>query len=155
MTLAFVLATPAQEPAVRAVMRTAFRPYIRKLGREIAPTAFAGLAEALARGDVWLAMDGEAILGVAELKRDGDTVVIEHLAVVPERQNAGIGGFLLRAVEQQARAEQAASLALYTAAMMEDLLRLYARHGFVEIHRGPPPHGKDALDRVFLRKDLR
>ena len=39
--------------------------------------------------------------------------------------------------------------------MMDDLLRLYARHGFVEIHRGPPPHGKDALPRVFLRKDLR
>ncbi len=155
MTLAFVQAAPAQEAAVRAVMRAAFAPYIRKLGRAIAPTAFAGLADALSRGDVFLALDGDAILGVAEIKRDGDDVTIEHLAVAPERQNAGIGGFLLRAVERRARAGGGTTLSLYTAAMMDDLLRLYARHGFVEIHRGPPPHGKDALPRVFLRKDLR
>ncbi len=155
MTLAFMQADPAQETAVRAVMRAAFAPYIRRLGREIAPTAFAELPEALARGDVWLALDGDALLGVAELKRDGDAVVIEHLAVAPDCQNAGIGSFLLRQVEQRARDGKAAALALYTAAMMDDLLRLYARHGFVEISRGPPPHGKDALLRVFLRKDLR
>jgi GNAT superfamily N-acetyltransferase len=155
MTLSFVQATPAQEATVRAVMRAAFAPYIRRLGREIAPTAFAGLADALVRGDVWLAQGGDAILGVAELKRDGDEVVIEHLAVTPDRQNAGIGSFLLRAVERRARDGKATALVLYTAAMMEDLLRLYARHGFVEVSRGPPPHGKDALPRVFLRKDLR
>lgn len=154
MTLAFVQATPPQEAAVRAVMRAAFAPYIRRLGREIAPTAFAGLADALSRGDVWLALDGDAILGVAELKRDGDTLVLEHLAVAPECQNAGIGSFLLREVEQRARDGKVAALALHTAAMMEDLLRLYARHGFVELHRGLPPHGKDALPRVFLRKVL-
>lgn len=155
MTLAFVQADPAQEAAVRAVMRAAFAPYIRRLGREIAPTAFAGLADALARGDVWLAQDDEAILGVAELKRDGEAVVIEHLAVAPDRQGAGVGSWVLQRIDEIARAANAASLSLYTAAMMEDLLRLYARHGFVEISRGPPPHGKDALPRVFLRKDLR
>jgi GNAT superfamily N-acetyltransferase len=154
MTLAFVQAMPTQEAAVRAVMRAAFAPYMRRLGREIAPTSFAGLADALSRGDVWLAQDGEAILGVAEIKRDGDTLVLEHLAVAPDRQNAGIGSFLLREVERRARDGKVAAMALYTAAMMEDLLRLYARYGFVEISRGPPPHGKDTLPRVFLRKEL-
>lgn len=154
MTLTIVKATPAQHPAVLAVMRAAFAPYIRRLGREIAPTAFAGLPEALARGDVWLALDGDRILGVAELKQDGDAIVLEHLAVAPERQGGGIGGALLRHIEAIARAANATALTLYTAAIMDDLLRLYARHGYAEQHRGPPPHGKDALDRVFLRKVL-
>lgn len=154
MTIAIVQATPMQHAEVLAVMRAAFAPYIRKLGREIAPTAFAGLPDALARGDVWLAMNDGAILGVAELKRDTDAVVLEHLAVDPARQGAGIGSALIGQVEAIARAAGATALTLYTAAIMEDLLRLYARHGFVERHRGPPPHGKDTLDRVFLWKAL-
>lgn len=154
MTLRIEQAMPAQHAAVLAVMRAAFAPYIRKLGREMAPTAFAALPAALERGDVWLALDGDAIRGAAELKRDGDAMVLEHLAVDPGFQRAGIGRFLLAHVDRVARDERCAALTLYTAAMMEDLLRLYASHGFVEISRGPPPHGKDALDRVFLRKGL-
>lgn len=154
MSWIFAQAAPAQEAAVRAVMRAAFAPYMRRLGREVAPTAFASLPEALARGDVWLALDGGEILGVAELKRDGDALVLEHLAVAPDRQGSGIGSWMLPRIAERARAAGAAALSLHTAAVMEDLLRLYARHGFMEVHRGPPPHGKDTLPRVFLRKKL-
>ncbi len=62
----------------RRVMRAAFTPYVRDLGREI-PTAASyaftqaseRFAAALERGDVYLAVDGEQIVGAA--RRSGAT----------------------------------------------------------------------------------
>ena len=38
--------------------------------------------------------------------------------------------------------------------MMEHLLRLYGRHGFEIVGRGPPDHGKDPHMRVTMVKPL-
>ena len=54
----------------------------------------------------------------------------------------------------QARASGAQSLFLETAAMFPHLLRLYTRHGFRKLRRGPPAHGKDRHDRVYFEKRL-
>ena len=43
-------------------------------------------------------------------------------------------------------------MSLYTAEMMENLVRLYRHHGFEIVHRGPPDHGKDAHVRVHMVK---
>ena len=43
-------------------------------------------------------------------------------------------------------------MSLYTAEMMEPLVRLYRRHGFEIVHRGPPAHGLDAHTRVHMVK---
>lgn len=155
MTLAFMQADPAQEAAVHAVMRAAFAPYIRRLGREIAPTANLRAsrtpgARRCVAGTGWRRAPGRCRAEAG--RRCGRDRAPGCGAGSPE---CGHRQLLLRQVEQRARDGKAAALALYTAAMMDDLLRLYARHGFVEIRRGPPPHGKDALLRVFLRKDLR
>ena len=61
---------------------------------------------------------------------------------------------LPRHVEAEAWPAGASSLHLDTAAMMSDLLRLYDRHGFKEVRRGPPGHGRDRHIRVFMEKRL-
>ena len=45
-------------------------------------------------------------------------------------------------------------MTLETAEMMEHLVRLYRRHGFEIVRRGPPSHGKDSHMRVFMARRL-
>ena len=157
MSVPFVIrtASPAEEPAVAAVLREAFTPYARALGREITPEAFTRLGGAIARGDVCVAVEGDAILGLMTLKHEDGWLEVDQLAVAQAQQKRGIGRALLADAEAIARREGIATLRLHTAAMFGHLLRLYTGAGFREMHRGPPPHGADTYERVFFVKTLR
>ena len=150
----FSPATADQRDAVERLLRSAFIPYVRKLGRELAPDAYAWLAPSLARGDVFVGCEGGSMVGVVATTWQGRELVIDQVAVRPERQGAGVGSCLLERIEAHARDLGAEALTLHTAEMMMDLLRLYSRQGFAEVRRARPTHGKDAHFRVYLRKDL-
>ena len=62
MALTFKKAVPSEHDDARRVLWTAFTPYVRDLGREITAHHYAFLAAAIARGDVYLALDGEEIV---------------------------------------------------------------------------------------------
>ena len=74
--------------------------------------------------------------------------------MAPTRQGTGLGSFLLARVEEIARASGLRELSLETAEMAEGNIRLYRRHGFEIVRRGPPSHGMDAHTRVFMVKPL-
>jgi GNAT superfamily N-acetyltransferase len=147
-------ALPAEEPAASAVLREAFTPYAHALGREITPEAFARLAGAIARGDVRVAVEGAAILGLMTLRREDGWLEVDQLAVSQAHQRRGIGRALLSDADAVAHAGGIATLRLHTAAMFGHLLRLYASAGYAETHRAPPPHGADSHPRVFFEKRL-
>jgi GNAT superfamily N-acetyltransferase len=65
-----------------------------------------------------------------------------------------MGSWLLARIEEVARSSGAPGLSLYTAEMMEHLVRLYSRHGFEIVDRGPPDHGLDAYTRVHMVKSF-
>jgi GNAT superfamily N-acetyltransferase len=148
---------PAQgdeRDALAALLRSSFTPYARALGREVTPQAYARLDVAHRNGDVHVAEEGGAIIGLVALMRDGEALEVDLLCVHPEHQKRGIGRALLAEAEAVARREGIAVLRLHTAAMFDHLLRLYESAGYVETHRGPPPHGADAYERVFFEKTL-
>lgn len=152
--LSLAVAGRSQHNGIENVLRAAFEPYVRKLGRELAVDAYAWLPSALQNGSVYIAVDGGRIVGVAATSNRGRELAIDQIAVLPERQGMGIGGWLLTSIEERARAEGVERMSLDTAMMMDDLLRLYRRHGFREVRRGPPEHGKDTHLRVYMVKDL-
>jgi ribosomal protein S18 acetylase RimI-like enzyme len=154
MALTFRKAVPSEHDDARRVLWTAFTPYVRNLGREITAHHYTFLAAAIARGDVYLALDGEEIVGVAATERRDSRIYIDRLGVAPTRQSTGLGSFLLERVEEIARASGLKELSLETAEMAEGNVRLYRRHGFEIVRRGPPSHGMDAHTRVFMVKPL-
>ena len=154
MALTFRKAVPSEHDDARRVLWTAFTPYVRNLGREITAHHYTFLAAAIARGDVYLALDGEEIVGVAATERRDGGIYIDRLGVAPTRQSTGLGSFLLERVEEIARASGLKELSLETAEMAEGNVRLYRRHGFEIVRRGPPSHGMDAHTRVFMVKPL-
>jgi GNAT superfamily N-acetyltransferase len=154
MNLIFTPATPAQLSEVDWLMRAAFTPYVRALGREIAPGSYDWYGEAMVQGDIFVALDGTEIVGAIATKRGPGEMVLEQIGVSPTRQKQGIASWMIGEIEPIARARGVQALSLNTAEMMEDRVRLYSRHGFKIVRRGLPDHGKDAHVRVFMVKEL-
>lgn len=152
MALTFRKATPVALGEAERILRAAFTPYIRRLGREIAANHYAFLPAAIERGDVYFAIDGDEIVGVAATERRDGGIHIDRLGVDPARQGIGLGSFLLQRIEEVARSGGLRGLSLETAEMAEDNIRLYRRHGFEIVGRGPPSHGKDTHMRVYMAK---
>jgi ribosomal protein S18 acetylase RimI-like enzyme len=154
MALTFRKAVPSERDDAERILWTAFTPYVRNLGREITAHHYTFLASAIERGDVYLALDGEEIVGVAATERRDDGIYIDRLGVDPARQGSGLGSFLLVHIEEIARSSGLKGLSLETAEMAEGNIRLYRRHGFEVVGRGLPSHGKDAHMRVYMAKAL-
>lgn len=158
MELTFSVAPPSRLAEVDRLIRAAFTPYVRALGREIAPDAYAWFAEAIVKGDIYIALDGagvgEELVGAICTKPGGSDLELALIGVSPARQKSGIASFMIGKVETLARARGMKALSLNTAEMMEDRVRLYSHHGFAIVRRGPPGHGKDTLTRVYMKKSL-
>ncbi|MGQ4277670.1 ribosomal protein S18-alanine N-acetyltransferase [Pseudidiomarina sp. E22-M8] len=78
--------------------------------------------------------DAQSVQGFSILQRVCDEFTLMNIAVIPEYQGQGIGGQLLRHV-QDLVARQQAKLWLEVRASNASALRLYERHGFDEIGR--------------------
>ena len=152
MALTFRQAVPSERDDVQRILWTAFTPYVRDLGREITAHHYVFLPAAIDRGDVYLAVDGDEIVGVAWTERRESGLYIDRLGVTPERQGTGLGSWLLVHLEEVARSSGARSMSLETAEMAEGNIRLYRRHGFEIVSRGPPAHGLDPHVRVHMVK---
>jgi GNAT superfamily N-acetyltransferase len=154
MDFTFRLAAPAECPDADRVLRAAFTPYIRRLGREIKGDYYKWLPASIERGDVYVADEAGKLVGVAATERREAGLFLDRLAVDPAKQGTGLGSWLLVRLEEVARARGDRAMSLETAEMMDHLIRLYRRHGFEIVRRGLPDHGKDPHMRVHMVKPL-
>lgn len=161
MMLTFRTAFLPEGEEIERIIRAAFTPYIRALGRELPTAGSAGFAEGwerfvgeLERGEVYVGLDSERIIGAVRTKPQEKDLCIQQIAVDPTRQGTGVGSWLLKRIEEMARARSLGSLSLETAEMAVANIRLYQRHGFEIVSRGPPEHGLDLHTRVYMAKPL-
>jgi ribosomal protein S18 acetylase RimI-like enzyme len=161
MVLTFRAAMLSEGKEVGRVIRAAFTPYVRALGRELPADESAQFAEEwerfaaeLERGDVYVAFDGEQMVGAVRTKPQENALYIHQIAVDPSRQGTGVGSWLLARIDEVARSRGLGGLSLETAEMAEANIRLYQRHGFEIVGRGPPDHGLDPHIRVYMVKSF-
>jgi ribosomal protein S18 acetylase RimI-like enzyme len=161
MVLTFRTAVLSEGEEVGRVIRAAFTPYVRALGRELPADGSARFAEEserfaaeLERGDVYVALDGEQIVGAVRTKPQENALYIYQIAVDPARQGTGVGSWLLLRIDEVARSRGLGGLSLETAEMAVANIRLYQRHGFEIVGRGPPDHGLDLHIRVHMVKSF-
>ncbi len=152
---------PSEGEDVGRVIRAAFTPYMRSLGHEFPADGSAQFAEEwerfaaeLERGDVYVALDGERVVGAVRTKPQAKDLYIHTIAVDPPHQGTGVGSWLLQRIDEVARARGLGSLSLLTAEMAAANIRLYRRHGFEIVSRGPPDHGLDPHVRVYMVRSL-
>lgn len=155
MDFTFRQALASERPDADRVLRAAFAPYLLRLGREMPVDYYKWLPASIGRGDVFVAVDAAGtIVGVAATERRDGGLYLDRLAVDPAKQGTGLGSFLLVRLAEVARSRGDRAMSLVTAEMMDHLIRLYSRHGFEIVHRGPPDHDKDPHMRVHMVKPL-
>ena len=84
--------------------------------------------------------DGELIALIETIPQD-DHLLIENVAVRPDRHNAGLGDALMRHAGALAREAGLTELRLYTNGAFARNLAFYAKRGFTEISREPSKLG--------------
>jgi len=142
-------ARPEDAPFVREIAREAYKPYVKRIGREPAPMV-ADFAALINAAEVWVAVDFAEILGYIVMRPRGDTLHIENVAVSPPRHGEGVGKALLDFAEAEAARVGIARMDLYTNARMRENLSLYPRLGWVETDR----RTEDGFERVYYEKPV-
>ena len=111
------------------------------------------LAEKCARETVFIALDGERIVGCVFLAHRGGHAYVGKLAVAPDRQGRGIGGMLMRAAEEEVRRLGLSRIVLQSRIELTANHAAFARFGFVESERTAHA-GYDRPTSLTMTKDL-
>ena len=122
-------AVAADAAAVRALVRDAYAKWVPVIGREPKPmTANYNTAIRLNRVDL-AHVEGE-LAGLIETIDRSDHLLIENVAVAPQRHGQGFGRALMAHAETVARAAGYREVRLYTNQRFEANVQLYLRLGY-------------------------
>lgn len=136
-------------PALFSLAQQAYGRYVGRIGRNPAPMD-ADYEAAVSTGLVWVAEQGQRIVGLLVLEIRDDHVLIENVAVSPNAQGGGVGSRLLTLADDQARERGLREVRLYTHEAMTENQQYYRRRGYQETHRS----GDSGFERVFFTKSL-
>jgi GNAT superfamily N-acetyltransferase len=134
--------------AIEAIVHAAYSIYIDRIGKPPGPMLddYAALID---KGAVSVLEDADKLIaGIIVLIPRADHLLLDNIAVRPDRQGRGFGRTLIAFAEDEARRLGHRELRLYTHQRMHENVALYARLGFAEIGRGH----ENGYDRVFMRK---
>jgi GNAT superfamily N-acetyltransferase len=143
-------AQPADRVAVERIVRDSYAIYVERIGKPPGPMLDDYVA-LIADGAVSVLEDGDGtIVAIIVLLPKPDHLLLDNIAVRPDRQGSGLGRRLIAFAEDEAHRLGYAELRLYTHRKMTENIALYARLGFVETGRGH----EAGYDRVFMTKRL-
>jgi ribosomal protein S18 acetylase RimI-like enzyme len=95
-------------------------------------------------------VDGMDVAGVLVLLPREDHLLLDNVAVAPERQRRGYGRRLMAFAEAEAVRQGHREIRLYTHVVMAENIVLYGRLGYEVTGRGT----QAGYDRVFMRKQI-
>jgi ribosomal protein S18 acetylase RimI-like enzyme len=134
--------------AVESIVRAAYAPWVPVIGVKPRPLT-ADYGELIASGQVYVLENGEIDALIVLAAEDAD-LLVENVAVRPDRQGRGLGRRLMAFAEFRARSLRLPALRLYTNEKMAANIELYESLGYRETGReaiGP-------LHVVHMRKQL-
>jgi ribosomal protein S18 acetylase RimI-like enzyme len=144
-------ARPEEAEAVGALVEAAFSRHIAAVGRRPAPMDDDHAAR-IGQGQQYVAdgdEPGTLAASIVLVEEDG-FLVVNNVAVAPDRQRQGHGRALLTFAEDEARRRGLPEIRLHTHARMADNLIMYTRLGYVQAGR----EARDGFDRVLFVKAL-
>jgi ribosomal protein S18 acetylase RimI-like enzyme len=143
-------ATAADVPAIADIVDQAYRYYIDRIGKPPGPM-LDDYAARVSEGTVWVLEEEAVIAAIIVLLPALNYLLLDNIAVSPNRQGVGLGRRLLAFAETEALRRGYCEIRLYTHQTMVENQRLYTSIGYEETGRGT----EAGYDRVFMRKQLR
>ena len=150
----FRRATPADAATVHDITHAAYAKWVPVIGRKPKPMT-ADYDKAVVTNVIdLLEEDGQPIAlieMISELSSEPAHLLIENIAVMPERHGEGIGSVLLARAQTTARGFGVNEMRLYFHEKFVTNHLFYARRGFVEFARVPHPAGGEI---VHMKKSI-
>ena len=109
------LAVPGDRPVVERIVEAAYRPWAELIGVRPKPMDD-DYAARIAAGHVHLLLEEEGVAGLIVLVPEDGVLLVNNVAVAPDRHGQGLGRALV-AAEAQARTAGLGALRLYTNAL--------------------------------------
>ncbi|SNS15370.1 GNAT family N-acetyltransferase [Actinomadura mexicana] len=125
-------AVPADRPRVEEIVEAAYTPWAEIIGARPIPMD-ADYAALIGAGQVFVTGPGPD--GLIVLIPEDSALLVENVAVAPDRHGRGIGRTLLAFAEDRARTLALPRLRLYTNELMTQNIALYERLGYQETTR--------------------
>lgn len=88
-------------------------------------------------GPVWVTLCGAVIVGTVSAVKNGESVYVRGMAVLPSVRGSGAGSRLLEQVEKWAADGNISRIFLSTTPFLDSAIRLYEKFGFRRIVEGP------------------
>jgi len=151
MSLATTIRRGSEEDirTIQCIVQAAYQHYIPRIGQPPGPMTDDYRAQ-VASGNVWvLVLDGE-IVGLVVLVPEPAYMLLENVAVAPEKQRLGFGRQLVEFAEARSRQCGYGEIRLYTNELMHENLAWYRRLGYQETSRGLD----SGFKRVFMSKTI-
>ena len=140
----FRRATSADVRIIGEITRAAYAKWVPLIGREPKPMT-ADYARAVTNHVIDLLEEGGRPVGLIEAIPTPAHLLIENIAVLPDRHGRGIGGMLLSHADDLARSLGVSELRLYTNAKFTANIAFYLRRGFEEFLRESHPAGGEVV----------
>jgi GNAT superfamily N-acetyltransferase len=143
-------ARPADRAAIERIVRAAYGLYVERIGKPPGPM-LDDYTALISDGRVSVLEEADRTMAaIIVLLPEPDHLLLDSIAVRPDRQGQGLGRRLIAFAEEQARRLGHSEVRLYTHEKMTENIALYTRLGFVETGRGQ----QAGYDRVFMTKRL-
>jgi len=104
----------------------------------------------IAEGVVRVLIIRDEVAGLVVLLPKADYLLLDNVAVTPERQGSGLGRRLIAFAEAEALRLGYSEIRLYTNVAMHENLAFYSKLGYQEFARVQ----EEGFNRVFMRKRL-
>ncbi len=143
-------ARPADRAAIERIVRAAYGLYVERIGKPPGPM-LDDYTALISDGRVSVLEEADRTMAaIIVLLPEPDHLLLDNIAVRPDRQGQGLGRRLIAFAEEQARRLGHSEVRLYTHEKMTENIALYTRLGFVETGRGQ----QAGYHRVFMTKRL-
>src|SRR5258707_4551831 len=131
-------ARPADRAAIERIVRAAYGLYVERIGKPPGPM-LDDYTALISDGRVSVLEEADRTMAaIIVLLPEPDHLLLDNIAVRPDRQGQGLGRRLIAFAEEQARRLGHSEVRLYTHEKMTENIALYTRLGFVETGRGQP-----------------
>lgn len=150
MTARIRPARPEEAPLLAGIVAGAYAQWVPVIGRRPGPMDD-DYAARIAAGEAHVLEDPAGrVVALVVIEQHPDHLMLDNIAVAPDRAGMGDGRVLLGFVEEEARRRGLPEIRLYTHALMARNVAIYEKRGYVVTDRRMD-HG---FDRVFMAKRL-
>ncbi len=134
---------------IKACVDAAYQHYIPRMGQAPGPM-LDDYSPVISRHQAFVVVKGGQIIGVLVLVSNEQMMLLDNVAVHPDRQGQGLGRQLMAFAENESSKQGYSRLELYTHESMTENIGLYESLRYVETDR----RIESGYRRVYMRKDL-